>query len=464
MRELASRNLEEWISYNFEGYLWNWHHKVLVKKLQEVAEGKCKRLVVCMPPRRGKSEICSIQFPAWYLGRNPRESIIATSYGSDLALDFGRQTRNIINDVKFRNVFPEVRLAEDSQAKGKWTTNYGGNYFAVGVGGALTGRGAKILLIDDPIKNRQDADSMLVRDNIWSWYRSTARTRLAPDGAIVIVLTRWHNDDIVGRLLEGATGKSWEMIKIKEIAETDEPPHRRRGDVLWPDRFSLESILETKAELGSFEFSALYQQEPVDNENQEFKKDWFSYVTMDDVIKQSMRCFITVDTALSLRQSSDYTAFTINFVNSENKWHIISQKVKINSAALIDRLFVLYDKYKPEKIGIEKTAFTDAIYPFLKDEMRKRKKDLPVIELSHNNNKKELRIRGLVPKYENRDIFHIDDTCADLEAELLSFPKGIHDDAADSLAYQLQIAEKLYDYRESDYASGDSGFDRFSLF
>lgn len=416
-----------------------------------------------MPPRRGKSEIVSVQFPAWYLGRNPKESIITASYGAELALDFGRQTRNIVNDSPFKNVFPDVRLAEDSQAKGKWTTNFGGNYFAVGVGGALTGRGGKILLIDDPIKNRQDADSILVRDNAWSWYRSTARTRLAPDGAIVIVCTRWHNDDLVGRLLEGPTGKSWEIIKIKEIAEVAEPPYRKGGEVLWPSRFSLESVMETKKELGSFEFSALYQQEPVDSENQEFKKDWFVYTSLEEVLKQETRCFISIDTALSQKEAADYTAFTINFVNRENKWHIISERVKINSSELIDRLFILYERYKPEKIGIEKTAFLDAIYPFLKDEMRKRKKQLPIVELLHHNTKKEIRIRGLVPKYESRSIYHIEQSFADLEQELLSFPKGAHDDAADSLAYQLQLAEPVSNYNDNNSSYNDY-FDPHSLF
>lgn len=461
-RELARRSFRHFVNYNFDSYLFNWHNELLIEKLQQVADGTCKRLIVMCPPRSGKSELCSVQFPAWFLGRNPKKFIIETSYSSELSLDFGRQTRNIFADKRFQNVFPGVRLAEDSTSKGKWNTNKGGGYVAVGTGGSLTGRGADILLIDDPLKNRQDADSQTVRDNLWSWYRSTARTRLSPDGAICVILTRWHEDDLVGRLLTGMTGDKWEVIKMKAIAEHDEPPYRKTGEVLWPERFSLENLMETRDELGPYEFSALYQQEPIGSELQEFKRDWFKYESEHEVSKLNTRCYISVDTAVSAKESADYTGITINRVSRENKWYIISRHYRLNPTELIDLLFQLHAQYKPEKIGIEETSFTQAIRPFLDAEMRKRGKRLPIVELKHGGMKKEIRIRGLIPLYESGQIFHMDDECLNLEKELLAFPQSKFDDETDALAYQLQIADSMpygmdeivYDYDE---------FDRFSV-
>lgn len=463
-RELARRHFKYFIDYNFDSYLFNWHNELLIEKLQQVADGTCKRLIIQMPPRHGKSELCSIQFPAWFLGRNPKKSVIETSYSSELSLDFGRQTRNIFADKRFSNIFPGVKLAEDSTAKGKWNTNKGGSYYAAGVGGSITGKGADILLIDDPYRNRQDADSQVIRDNVWSWYRSTARTRLSPDGAVVIVLTRWHEDDLIGRLLLGLTGEKWEVIKLKAIAEHDEPPHRVVGEALWPERFSLENLMETRDEMGPYEFSSLYQQEPIGSEFQEFKRDWFKYATEHEVSKMNTRCYITIDTAVSAKESADYTAITINRVSSENKWYIVSKRMRINPTELVDLVFQLHAQYKPEKIGIEKTAYSQAIRPFLDVEMRKRGKRLPIVELEHHGIKKEIRIRGLIPLYETGQIFHVEGEYSDLEKELIAFPQSNWDDASDSLAYQLQIdAAMPYQADELIYDYDAVQFDKYSI-
>ena len=441
-RELARRRLTDFIKFNFPEYEVNWHHKIIAEKLEAVARGEIKRLMITLPPRHGKSEICSIQFPAWFIGSRPDKSIIATSYSAELATDFGRQVRNLVDSEEYKNLF-DTRLAEDSTAKGRWSTSEGGMYYAVGVGGSVTGRGADILLIDDPIKNRQDADSPVIRNGIGSWYISTARTRLSPDGAIVVINTRWHDDDLSGRILKGENKDSWVVVDFPAIATKDEE-FRKEGEPLWGSRYSLQNLLETKQDIGSFEWSALYQQTPIDEESQEFKRDWFRYSKQEEVEKLNTSNFVTIDTAVSQQDSADYTGVIRNYVDRENKWHIKADAYKINPAELIDLLFRIYEEDKPEKIGIEKTIYLQAIKPFIDDECRKRNKFLPIVELQHNQKSKETRIRGLIPRYESKSIFHIENRCGVLEEQLLRFPKGIHDDVLDALAYQLQIAVAPY--------------------
>lgn len=395
--------------------------------------------MVFMPPRHGKSEICSIQFPAWLVGKNKDRNIIQASYSGDLAVDFGRQTRNLIKDKKYQNIFPNVTLAEDSEAKGKWNTNGRGAYNAVGVGGATTGKGADFLIIDDPVKNRQDADSETKREANWQWYKSTARTRLSPNGAIVLIMTRWHDDDLAGKIL--AQGGEWDIMEFPAIATKDEE-HRKEGEALWADFFTLEKLAETKADIGSFEWSALYQQQPIDEENQEFKRYWFKTRENEEIERLETRRYLTIDTAISAQASSDHTGFCDNTVDRENMWNLKAWRMRVDPKELIDILFSLQEKRQYDKIGIEKTIYLQAIQPFLNDEMRKRNKFLSIVELHHNQTAKETRIRGLIPRYESGSIFHIKGECGDLEEELLRFPKAVKDDVMDATAYQLQIAEQ----------------------
>jgi len=207
------------------------HHRVLAQQLERVAKGECKRLMVFMPPRHGKSQLTSIQFPAWFIGNYPDKEIICASYAQELAAHFGREVRNLVSDPEFKETFG-VSLAPDSTAKHRWNTSEGGSYVAAGVGGAITGRGAHLLVIDDPVKNREDADSEVYRDKVWDWYRSTVFTRLMPNGAVVLVMTRWHDDDLAGRLLEHESDR-WVVGTGKAIYQ-DKP--------LWPEWYILEAL------------------------------------------------------------------------------------------------------------------------------------------------------------------------------------------------------------------------------
>jgi hypothetical protein len=436
-RELARRSLKHYTLYNFPDFKLNWHHQVLFEHLERVEAGTLKRLMVIMPPRHSKSEICSIQFPSWLMGRNADRQIIEASYSLDLAADFGRQVRNIVADPAFTNIFPDVLLSQDSQSKSKWNTNRKGSYNAVGVGGALTGKGAQFLIIDDPLKNRKDADSPLMRENLWNWYRSTARTRLSPEGAIVIVETRWHDDDLIGRILK-EDPEGWTILHFPAIAEHDEA-FRARGEALWETQYSLANLLQTKADIGSYEWSSLYQGNPVNEENQEFSREWFQYIEHRDTPRGNIRQFATIDSALTKRDTSDFTGVTRNWVTVDDIWHIKSRRYRLNSKEIVDLIFELHAE--GFEIGIEEGAFTQAVEPFLRIAMNDRQQYPRISLLKHGGVMKETRIRGLIGRYQARKIFHFKDECDELEEELVRFPKSRHDDCSDSLAYMNAFAQ-----------------------
>jgi hypothetical protein len=440
-RILAKREFLRYIKYVSKWFRISWHHRVIAEALERVERGELKRLMIFLPPRHSKSEMVSISFPTWVLGRDKDKSIMEASYSADLAAEFGRQARNIVDSFEYKNIF-DTTLAEDSKSKSVWSTNGRGRYNALGVGGAATGKGADILIIDDPIKNRKDADSFLIRDNIYKWYQSTARTRLSPTGAVILVVTRWHDDDLAGRLLDkeisSDTYQDWEVISFPAIAEEDEE-FRLKGEALWPDQYNLVNLLKTKAEVGSYEWSSLYQQNPVDTESQEFKKEMFKYISKDDVAEKRTNCWITIDPAVKEKDKADYTGTVINRVDEDNNWYIKSSKKRMDSVKLIKHIFNLWAIEQPEAIGIEETTYYDAVYPFLKQEMVVRNIFPIIYPLKHHGIKKELRIRGLLPRYEAGKIYHIIGECDSLEEEQVRFPKGKNDDELDAEAYQEQI-------------------------
>jgi len=362
----------------------NWHHEIIAKELEHIetfGDRDYKVLLVFVPPRHGKSELCSIGFPAWYLGRNPDKEIITVSYSAELAQDFGSKTRTIVGCEAYPHIF-DVTLKEDEQAKAKWKTNRGGSYTSVGVGGAITGRGANCLLFDDPIKNREEAESEVYRERVWQFFTSTAFTRLEPKGVVVVILTRWHVDDLAGRILKNPqlSGRC-KIIHFPAIA-TEKEIKREEGEALWPGRFNLKALEEIKNTVGPYDWNALYQGSPVLTEKQEFKPVWWRKITQIEVDAMNTRNFLTIDTAISKKSQADYTGFCENRVNKENFWHLKAWRMRLGAEELVDAIFSLYLRNRYEKIGIERTSYLDGLKPFLDSEQRKRGVFLPIVELS----------------------------------------------------------------------------------
>ena len=426
----------------------HWHLEIIAKELERIEQEKDKNykvLMIVLPPRHGKSTLATVGFPAWYLGRNPEKEVITISYSGDFAIDFGTKTRDIVDGEAFSAIFG-FGLKFDEQGKQKWKVSKGGSYTSVGVGGPITGRGADILVIDDPVKNREEAESELYRQKVWDFFISTAFTRLEPNGVVVVIQTRWHVDDLAGRILanEHLKGRT-KVIHFSAIAEHDEE-FRKSGEPLWEKRYPLPALEEIRETLGPYEWTALFQGSPTLTESQEFKREWFKYIEESELEKKRTRNVLTIDTAMSKKASADYTGFCDNSIDEENYWNIKAWHQRLNPDELIEMLFALHAQRRYASIGIEKTTFTEGLKPYLQQEQRKRGKFLPIAELEHKQRAKDVRIRGLVPRYASGSIKHVRGQCAVLETELLQFPLGIHDDVVDSLAYQQQVAPKKSQY------------------
>lgn len=301
-RRSSASNLLAFTQYTFPNYRVGAHHQRLAEALEAVERGEITRLMVDMPPRHGKSELVSKRFPAWYIGKNPDKQIISASYGAKLAAGFGRHVRNIVGSTEFGRIFPDVSLAPDSKAKDEWNTNHGGVYVAVGVDGASTGRGAHILNIDDPFKDRQDADSEVVREHVWDWYTSTAYTRLMPGSAIILTMTRWHQDDLAGRLLqEAANGADqWHRVSMPAINDA--------GEALWPDAYPIERLREIERAIGPRDWSALYQQDPKSLEGSLFKTTAIDILPAAPAGRNIVRAWDLAATKQTGTRDPDWTA------------------------------------------------------------------------------------------------------------------------------------------------------------
>lgn len=431
----------------------NWHHDLIGRELEHiehVGDRDYKILVISVPPRHGKSQQGSIDFPAWFLGRNPHKEIITASYSAELAQDFGGKTREKVASEEYQFIFPEVRLREDERARGRWRTGQGGSYTAVGVGGSATGRGAHIFLIDDPVKNREEAESEISPERIWDWFTSVVFTRLEPHGVIIVIMTRWSMNDLAGRIItHPELSKRTKVITLPAIAEFDDA-NRKKGDPLWPAKYPLPALVEIKNAIGPYDWSALYQGSPILSEDQEFKPAWIKRITERELSMLNCRRFLTIDTAMSKKTQADYTGFCDNAVSKENFWHFRTWRAKLGPEELVDAIFTLHQNNRYERIGIEKTAYLDGLKPFLDSEQRKRNRFLPIVELEHKQTSKEIRIRGLIPRYASGSIFHVDGQCGALEEEQQQFPVGVHDDVLDAAAYQLQIVDDTF-APENDY-------------
>lgn len=439
-------------------YQLEWFHAQVAKKLEEgykkLQRGEDVRIMFFMPPRHGKSDMATQKFPSWVLGKDPDVPVMVASYSDELATDFGQRTRDIMQSDEYEAMF-NTKLRADAKARGKWQTQGKGGYTAVGVGGALTGRGFKIGIIDDPFKNREEADSPVVRDSRHKWYQSTFSTREEGNSMVIFILTRWHEDDLAGRVLkdaaqakaDGEAYEDWDIIEYKALA-TEDDSHRKEGEALWPDKFSKDKLLKKKSEMGSYEFSALYQQTPIDEENRKFKQEWFRYRPYEELEAQKTYNAMTIDPRGrdDIKQGKDFIGVTTNFIDSNSNWNLMSSRYKLSATDLIDLMFTNWKRYNLHVIGIEDNQFTQGLKSQIESEMRIRGIFMNIQYLKHGGTQKELRIEATVPRYEHGGIYHLTvsgmNQCADLEEELRLFPKAANDDASDSMAYQEQVAQQ----------------------
>ena len=290
--------------------------------LERCYKGECRRAMIFMPPQHGKTAAVSEDFPAYCIGRNPKLSLIGTAYNSDRASDYGEAVRDMVKSPEFKLLFPKVIMSEDSQAKNRWNVNVGdrkrGGYFAAGVGTALTGRKGDIMVIDDPFKDREDADSEIQREKVWKWYHSTFRTRLAPGGVIILVLTRWHDDDLAGRLLDTQDG--WEVLNIPAEAGEDDTLGRKKGEFLSAigSRYSEEDYVELKRDMPPYEWSSLFQQNPTPEGGLLFHKENFK---RHKTVPWGCKSYVTADMAYKDKASNDPAVICKWDIDAHGDWY-----------------------------------------------------------------------------------------------------------------------------------------------
>lgn len=424
-RRKARAGLLAFTEYTNPAYQAAAHHRLIAEKLEAVERSEIKRLMILMPPRHGKSELASRRFPAFYLGRNKGKQIIAASYNSDLANDFGREVRNIVASPEFVALF-DTRLAPDSQAANRWHTESGGMYVAAGVGTAITGRGADVLLIDDPFKDRQEADSEVTRQRVWDWYTSTAYTRLMPGGAIVVINTRWHDDDLSGRLLEeqGKGGDQWEVLSLPAI-DGD-------GAALWPEWYPLDRLEQIRAVLPARDWNALYQQNPIPDDGDYFKADWFGEYEKEP---EGLKKFGASDYAVT-DGAGDYTEHGIAGVDHGGNLYILDWwRKQATSDVWIESKCDLIVKHEPAIWFGEAGPIRRAIEPFLLRRMSERQAYCRIEWLASIADK-PTRARNFQGMASMGKVFLPKSAPwkAELLNQLMRFPAGKYDDGVDVLS------------------------------
>lgn len=450
VKELSRRNLLDFLIFDGNGRYKNASHiQFLTDKAQQfvkdVKSGKSPRLFISMPPRHSKSETMTKKYPAWVIGNNPDFEIIIASYSMDLARDFGKIARDTYREhsKSGTGIFNTV-IDRDKSAGDNWgILEHRGAVVSTGVGGSATGKGAHIAIIDDPFKNREDANSRLQRDKVWAWYQSTIRTRLAPGGGIIIIQTRWHEDDLVGRIvkeMENGTGETFESIVLPAIAEENDILGRKVGEPLWEERYGIDELENIKKAIGSREFSALYQQKPQVEDGGLFKRQYFKYfdvkndfITADNKNVNIKDCFYfqTIDTAMSTHKNNDFTAIATFICDRE--WNLYLVDLMLERLEVPDQWNVIKQyrhKYNLRFQAIESKSSGIGIM------QQAKREGMPLKELKADTDKMT-RALNVSVMFENGKVFFNKklEKLLELEEQLLKFPNAAHDDAVDVCSY-----------------------------
>ena len=349
------------------------HHRILADMLMGLEDGSKDRACVNIPPRHGKSQLVSIFFPAWFLGRNPDKKVMMVSHTTDLAVDFGRKVRNLLGLQDYKDIFPTVQLATDSKSAGRWNTNMGGEYYACGVGSALAGRGAHLLLVDDP-HSEQDVinGNFTVFEKAYEWFTFGARTRLMPGGRVAIIQTRWHMDDLTGRVVKDMTqnekSDQYEVVEFPAILEMED---KKTGELvekpLWPEFFDIDALERTKASMPLFQWNAQYQQQPTAEEAAIVKREWWQ-IWEKESPPLCEYIIMSLDSAAEKHNRADFTALTTwgVFFNEETNAHNIillnSIKERLEFPELKELAMEQYSMWEPDAFIVEKKSSGVALY------------------------------------------------------------------------------------------------------
>jgi predicted phage terminase large subunit-like protein len=457
VREKAQKNFMAFVKEMWPGFIHGRHHALMAKKFEEIAEGKLKRLIINMPPRHTKSEFASNMLPAWFLGNYPGKKVIQCSNTAELAVGFGRKVRNLVDSEQYAKIFPNVSLRSDSKAAGRWATNHGGDYFAIGVGGTVTGKGADLLIIDDP-HSEQEArlaqGDPTVFDSVYEWYTSGPRQRLQPGGAIIVVMTRWSDKDLTGKVLKNDSA-DWEVIELPAIMPS--------GNPLWPEFWSLDELSALKEELPPYKWNAQYQQKPTGEEGAIVKRDWWKRWESD----RPPRCEFIIqswDTAFTKSQRADYSACTtwgVFYLNEdESDVNIIlldALKEKWEFPELKDNAKRMYDEWEPDACIIEaKAAGAPLIFEL-------RRMGVMVSDYTPvRGNDKFVRLNSVTDLFRSGKVWAPETRWADeLIEEMARFPNAEHDDLTDSATQALiRFRQGGFLRLDSDEKEDEIGFRR----
>ncbi len=416
------------------------HIEFIDSILYRISFNRKQRLLVCLPPRHGKSELISKYFPFWYLTTFSGKRLLLTSYEANFAAFWGRKVRALIENYgKYFN----VSISNEASAANFFELSNNSTMMTAGAGGALTGKGANLLIIDDPIKNAEEAHSETIRQNIWDWFVSTAYSRIEPNGSCIIIMTRWHKQDLVGRLLEDYSS-DWQLVKIPAIATSDDPLGRVPGEALWAERFPIDTLQQIHKQIGSYWFNALYQQEPSDNANSLFKREHFKYYKQIDnyaIVEgryiDLTEClnFGTADLAISTSHNADWSVFFV-FSVTPDKSILIRDIIRIRCQPTkhIEIIKNLTIKYNVRLWGIEAVQYQYALVHQVSA------LGIPVKEIKPYSDK-FTRAIPVSAMFEAGRIFFPDyaDWLIDFEKELTQFPDGKYDDQVDAFAYIAEI-------------------------